>query len=64
MKDDAVRSRALYERHRKNENIEIEHVKEMKELRKTFEKNNEILENRNKLLQEFIEELKTSKNKV
>jgi len=64
MKDGAVRSRALYERRRKNESTEIERLKEIKELRKTFEKNNEIQEKRNKLLEDFIEELKTSKNKV
>lgn len=58
MKDNAVRSRALYERRRKNEAIEIDRVKEIKELRKTFEKNNEIQEKRNELLQNFIEELK------
>jgi len=32
----------MFERWRKNESIEIERLKEMEELRKTFEKNNEI----------------------
>jgi len=64
MKDGVVRSRALYERRRKNESTEIERLKEIKELRKTFEKNKEIQEKRNKLLEDFIKELKTSKNKV
>lgn len=61
MKDNAVKSRALFQHRRKNEHTEVERVKEMKELRKTIEKNNEIQEQRNKLLQNLIEELKAKK---
>lgn len=62
MKDGATRSRTLYEHRRKNENIENERVKEIKELRKTFEKNNEIQEKRNNLLENFLKEFKASKD--
>lgn len=63
MKDGAVKGRASYERRRKKENKETERMNEIKELKKTFDKNNEILEKRNQLLQDYIEELKSSKNK-
>lgn len=55
------RSRAMYKRRRIDEETEMERTKEIIELRKTFEKNNEILEKRNQLLQDFIEELRVSK---
>lgn len=61
MKDGAVRSRALYECRRKYENTEIECMKEIKELRKTLNKNNEIQERRNELLADFIKEIKAFK---
>lgn len=61
IKDGAVRSRAMYKRRRIDEEKEIERTKEITELRKTFEKNNEIQEKRNQLLKDFIEELRASK---
>lgn len=64
MKDGAVRSRAMYKRRRIDEEREMERTKEITELRKTFQKNNEIQEKRNQLLKDFIEELRVSKNKV
>lgn len=61
MKDGAVRSRDLFKRRRKSEQTEVERIKEIKELRKTINKNNEIQEQRNKLLQDFIQEMKAKK---
>jgi len=62
LKDGTIRSRTLYEYRRKNKNIEIQRVKEIKELRKKFEKNNEIQKKGTIFLKNFLKEFSKDSN--